>query len=76
MTTLEEIKRDLRLISAATVNARKQSKRGVVVQGHFVQFTDGTFIDLDPTMKLTPAFDLQEGDIVEVSVKVRKEGKV
>lgn len=52
-----------------------ETKKGVVAQDHFIQFTDGTYIDLDPTMKLAPAFDLREGDVVDVSVRVRKVGR-
>ena len=47
-----------------------ETKQGVVTKDDFIQFTDNTYIDIDPTMKLTPAFGLKDAE--EVVVQVRK----
>lgn len=47
-----------------------ETKRGVATQDHFIQFTDNTYIDLDPTMKLTPAFKIKDAE--EIIVQIRK----
>lgn len=47
-----------------------ETKRGIATKDLFIKFADDTYIDLDPTMKLTPAFSLKEAE--EVVVQVRK----
>lgn len=43
-------------------------KSGVGSKDHYIQFKDGTWIDLDPTMQLNPAFDIKEGNKVKVYI--------
>lgn len=57
-------------VGAEWLARQGNTKRGVVIKDLFVKFTDDTYIDLDPTMKLTPAFRLKEAE--EVVVQVRK----
>ena len=47
-----------------------ETKRGVATQDHFIQFADDTYIDLDPTMKLIPAFKIKDAE--EIFVQIRK----
>ena len=47
-----------------------ETKQGVVTKDDFIQFTDNTYIDLDPKLELTPAFALK--DAKEVVIQVRK----
>ena len=48
-----------------------ETKRGVATQSHyFIQFADGTYIDLDPTMRLIPAFKIKDAE--EIYVQIRK----
>lgn len=44
----------------------KIEKIGVGNNDNYIQFEDGTWIDLDPSMKLKPAFDVKEGEKVKV----------
>lgn len=44
----------------------KDAKSGIVTSDNYIQFEDGTWIDLDPTMCLKPAFDYKCGDKVRV----------
>ena len=47
----------------------KGAKNGVVCDGNdYIKFDDGTWIELDPTMQLNPAFVLKDGDKVKVIV--------
>lgn len=41
-------------------------KSGVGNNDNYIQFEDGTWIDLDPSMQLKPAFDIKEGEKVKV----------
>lgn len=43
-------------------------KSGVGNNDNYIQFEDGTWIDLDPSMQLNPAFDIKEGEKVKVLV--------
>lgn len=43
-------------------------KSGVGSKDHYIQFEDGTYIDLDPTMQLNPAFDIKEGNKVKIYI--------
>lgn len=47
-----------------------ETKQGFVTKDDFIQFTDNTYIDLDPKLELTPAFALK--DAKEVVIQVRK----
>ena len=47
----------------------KYAKEGVVTDdGEFIKFHDGTWIDLDPTEGLIPAFPLNDGEIVKAII--------
>ena len=46
-----------------------ETKRGVATQDHFIQFADDTYIDLDPTMKLIPAFKLKDAEKIVVQIR-------
>lgn len=43
-------------------------KIGVGNNDNYIQFEDGTWIDLDPSMQLKSAFNVKEGEIVKVLV--------
>ena len=43
-------------------------KSGVGNNDNYIQFEDGTWIDLDPSMQLNPAFNAKEGEKVKVLV--------
>ena len=53
-------------------NLRKQflenAKSGVVYDGDYIKFDDRTWIDLDPSLSLKPAFELKEGETVKVVI--------
>lgn len=46
----------------------KQEKVGVVKEDFQVELEDKTWIDLDPTMQLTPAFDVKVGDKIKITI--------
>lgn len=46
----------------------KDAKSGVGTSDSCIQFEDGTWIDLDPTMQLKPAFNVKAGEKVNVLV--------
>lgn len=46
----------------------KKAKNGIVDKDNFIKFDDGTWIDLDPTMQLKPAFDVKVGEKVKVII--------
>ena len=48
------------------------AKSGVGNNDNYIQFDDGTYIDLDPSMQLKPAFDVKEGDKVKVIIVKEK----
>ena len=50
------------------VELSDSAKSGVGNIDHYIQMDDGTWIDLDPCMKLTPAFDIREGEKVKVII--------
>lgn len=43
-------------------------KSGVGNNDNYIQFEDGTWIDLDPSMQLKSAFNVKEGEKVKVLV--------
>ena len=49
---------------------RGETKEGEVLdRDEFIKFSDGTYIDLDPTLGLIPAFKLKDGDKVVVQIR-------
>lgn len=46
----------------------KETKSGVVTDGIYIRFDDKTWIDLDPSMSLNPAFDVKDGERVKVII--------
>jgi len=44
------------------------AKSGVGDRSNYIKFTDGTWIDLDPTMQLKPSFDVKRGEAVKVLI--------
>lgn len=52
----------------------KDAKSGIGNYDNYIKFEDGTWIDLDPSEQLKPAFNVNEGD--KVKVIVIKEEKV
>ena len=46
----------------------KDAKSGVGNYDNYIKFEDGTWIDLDPSEQLKPAFNVNEGDKVKVIV--------
>lgn len=46
----------------------KDAKSGVCSNDNYIQMDDGTWIDLDPSMQLKPAFNIKEGEKVRVLV--------
>jgi len=46
----------------------KEAKSGVGNNGYFIEFDDGTFIDIDPAMQLKPAFHVEEGEKVRIAI--------
>ena len=46
----------------------KTAKSGIGNNDNYIQFEDGTWIDLDPSMQLKPAFNVKEGEKVKVLV--------
>ena len=47
-----------------------QTKEGIATKDYFVNFGDDTSVDLDPSMTLNPAFNINDGD--KVIVQIRK----
>jgi hypothetical protein len=45
-----------------------EAKSGIGNNDNFIQFEDGTWIDLDPSMQLKPAFNVKEGEKVKVLI--------
>ncbi len=56
------------LIEKAPAVAAAETKHGVAEDEGFIKFDDGTFIDLDPCLKLEYAFSLENGKGVTVLV--------
>ncbi len=50
----------------------KEAKSGVGNNDNYIQLDDGTWIDLDPSMGLKPAFNVEEGE--KVTIAIIKEG--
>lgn len=46
----------------------KGAKSGIGNYDNYIKFEDGTWIDLDPSEQLKPAFNVNEGDKVKVIV--------
>ncbi len=46
----------------------KDAKSGIGNYDNYIKFDDGTWIDLDPSEQLKPAFNVNEGDKVKVIV--------
>lgn len=46
----------------------KDAKSGIGNYDNYIKFEDGTWIDLDPSTQLKPAFNVNEGDKVKVIV--------
>ena len=46
----------------------KDAKSGIGNYDNYIEFVDGTWIDLDPSMQRKPAFNVDEGDKVKVIV--------
>ena len=46
----------------------KDAKSGIGNYDNYIKFEDGTWIDLDPSEQLKPAFNVNEGDKVKVIV--------
>lgn len=46
----------------------KTAKSGIGNNDNYIQFEDGTWIDLDPSMQLKSAFNVKEGEKVKVLV--------
>lgn len=44
----------------------KDAKSGIVTSDNYIKFEDGTWIDLDPTMQINPAFSYKSGGKVRV----------
>jgi len=56
---------------AGVVATQEQLLKGAksgVVKDNYVEFDDGTCIDLDPSMRINPAFPVETGDKVKVLV--------
>ena len=50
-----------------------ETKEGVVCdKGEFIKFSDGTYIDLDPTQGLIPAFKVEDGDHVIAQIRKKE----
>lgn len=69
-TDVESIKADVRYIARhfaewQRMQIIKDDKRGVC-KDNYIEFADGTCIDLDPSMQLKPAFNIKDGDKVKV----------
>lgn len=45
-----------------------KAKSGIGDKDNYIKFEDDTWLDLDPTMKLKPAFDVKEGEKVKVLI--------
>lgn len=45
-----------------------KAKSGIGAKDNYIKFEDDTWLDLDPTMKLKPAFDVKEGEKVKVLI--------
>ena len=45
-----------------------KAKSGIGDKDNYIKFEDDTWLDLDPTMKLKPAFDVKEEDKVKVII--------
>ena len=58
-----------RMIDEMFENKNSQVKVGKVGLDKQIYFDDDTWIDLDPSMRNTPAFDVKSGDRVKVIVK-------
>ena len=72
-----EMRKELRTIvgEAAKMGAQwkkkqimKDAKSGIGNNDNYIQFKDGTWIDLDPSMLLKPAFNVKEGEKVKVII--------
>lgn len=46
----------------------RDAKSGIGNNDNYIQFEDGTWIDLDPSMQLKSAFNVKEGEKVKVLV--------
>ena len=46
----------------------KDAKSGIGNYDNYIKFEDGTWIDLDPSEQLKPAFNVNEGDKVKVLI--------
>lgn len=57
-----------RMIDEMFENKDAQVKVGKVGLDKQIYFDDGTWVDLDPAMQQTPAFDVKPGDRVKVIV--------
>jgi len=44
-------------------------KTGVVKADYQVALDDGSWVDLDPCMQRTPAFDVKPGDRVKITIE-------
>ncbi len=67
----KKIKQSLMLnrgIKAIRVLLEADCKSGVGNNDNYIQFEDGTWIDLDPSMQLNPAFNIKKGEKVKVLV--------